>query len=192
MVCLDGLGKLSEKHTVLAASAISCLRDFLVNPSDLLSVLNAGRVATGAGGKPGGGITLTITSSEHDNVVSEAEARDKRSSANLLAFEKLRDCAIENICKALRAGLDSDPDCVKAFIASVSNRMYTADKGKDQSLMCRNTILTLGHIAVALRDEDRVTEAILIFFQQKFCRSHSNPEIDKLIVDQLGCMTIAR
>lgn len=34
--------------------------------------------------------------------------------------------------------------------------MYTADKCKDHSLMCRNTILTLGHIAVALRQEEKV------------------------------------
>jgi hypothetical protein len=40
------------------------------------------------------------------------------------AFEKLRDCAIENLCKALKAGIRTDRDCVKALIASVSNR-YT-------------------------------------------------------------------
>ena len=38
----------------------------------------------------------------------------------------------------------------------------------------------------------QVAENILMFFQQKFCRSHSNPDMDKLIVDQMGCMAIAR
>ncbi len=38
----------------------------------------------------------------------------------------------------------------------------------------------------------QVTESIVIFFLQKFCGSHSNPEMDKLIVDQLGCIAIAR
>ncbi len=28
-VCLDGLGSLSVKHPIMAATAISCLRDFL-------------------------------------------------------------------------------------------------------------------------------------------------------------------
>jgi hypothetical protein len=28
-VCLDGLGSLSVKHPIMAAAAISCLRDFL-------------------------------------------------------------------------------------------------------------------------------------------------------------------
>jgi hypothetical protein len=36
-------------------------------------------------------------------------------------------------------------------------RLYTEDKSKDHSLMCKNTILTLGHIAVALRHELRVS-----------------------------------
>ena len=109
-----------------------------------------------------------------------------------MAFERLRDCAIVNLCKALKAGMKYDKDCVKAFIASVSNRLYTADKSKDADLMSKNTILSLGHIAVALRHEEKVTENILIFFQQKFCRSHSNPDMDRLIVDQMGCMAIAR
>ena len=34
--------------------------------------------------------------------------------------------------------------------------MYTADKSKDHTLMGRNTTLTLGHIAVALRHEEKV------------------------------------
>jgi len=100
---------------------------------------------------------------------------------------------VENLCKALRAGIKTnEKDIVKALIASVSNRLYTQDKAKDAQLMSQNTIITLGHIAVALRHEEKVAENILIFFQQKFCRSHSNPDMDKLIVDQLGCMAIAR
>jgi len=186
LVCLDGLGNLSENHPVQASTAISCLRDFLVNPSDILLQLYSSYKTVQQ--KPG--ITLTVTNSDQDIVETAAET--KRSNASLLAFEKLRDCAIENLCKALKAGIKDDPECVKAFIASVSNRLYTADKSKDHSLMSKNTIITLGHIAVALRHEERVSESILIFFQQKFCRSHSTPDMDILIVDQLGCMAIAR
>ena len=55
LVCLDGLGNLSEKHPVMAQQAVSCLRylslikigflmflllrDFLINPSDILTQL---------------------------------------------------------------------------------------------------------------------------------------------------------
>ena len=50
-----------------------------------------------------------------------------------------------------------EKDIVKALIFSVSNRLYTQDKAKDAQLMSQNTILTLGHIAVALRHEEKVT-----------------------------------
>ena len=189
LVCLDGLGQLAERHPRLQADlAIVCLRDFLVNPSEILASLHSSAVKVGAH-KPG--VFVCVTNSEQD-IVETGGVAERRSCATQLAFEKLRDSAIENLCKALKAGIQHDKDCVKALIAGVSNRLYTADKSKDQNLMSRNTILLLGHIAVALRHEEKVAENILIFFQQKFCRSHSNPDMDRLIVDQLGCMAIAR
>lgn len=45
-----------------------------------------------------------------------------------MAFEKLRDAAIENLCYALSAAHSLDPDCVRALVASVSNRLFTAEK----------------------------------------------------------------
>ena len=188
LVCLDGLGSLAEKHPILASTAISCLRDFLVNPADILSHLHTTSVRVGAQ-KPGVFVCVTNTDGEETGGPAQSE---RKSNAPQVAFERLRDCAIVNLCKALKAGMKYDKDCVKAFIASVSNRLYTADKSKDADLMSKNTILSLGHIAVALRHEEKVTENILIFFQQKFCRSHSNPDMDRLIVDQMGCMAIAR
>ena len=140
-----------------------------------------------------------MTDSNEDVAAKMKET--KKPNATMIAFDKLRDTAVENLCKALRAGMRThEKDIVKALIFSVSNRLYTQDKAKDAQLMSQNTILTLGHIAVALRHEEKVeipinifqkkrflanhnlkvAENILMFFQQKFCRGGiSNPDMDR-------------
>lgn len=65
LVCLDGLGNLADKHPIMAPTAIQCLRDFLVNPSDILSHLHNSSVKLGAQ-KPG--IFVSVTNSEQVRV----------------------------------------------------------------------------------------------------------------------------
>lgn len=52
----------------------------------------------------------------------------KNVSPIQIAFEQLRDSAIENLCHALSAAHTIDSDCVKALVASVSNRLFTTEK----------------------------------------------------------------
>lgn len=132
------------------------------------------------------------------------------SSPTLIAFEKLRDAAIENLCYALEAAHMTDPDCVRALVASVSNRLFTAEKSdrfflllffqlfyikvhsvcSESTLISTNIVIMLGHVAVSMKGTPRTTDTILQFFQQRFCRVPS--ALDTLIVDQLGCMVIAQ
>ena len=80
--------------------------------------------------------------------------------------------------------------CVKAFLASLSNRLYTAEMSdRESTLVTVNTIITLGHVAIAFKQHSAVVEDVLQIFQQRFCKPAS--ALDVLIVDQLGCMLIA-
>nr|CAD7396811.1 unnamed protein product [Timema cristinae] len=132
-----------------------------------------------------------------DFLVTPIQGKETRSTDSLhvstsqTAFEKLRDAAIENLCIALEAAYTVDPYCVRALVASVSNRLFTAEKSDSEtSLISTNIVIMLGHVAVALKDTPKTTDTILQFFQQRFCRIPSN--LDILIVDQLGCMIISK
>lgn len=50
------------------------------------------------------------------------------TSSSQVAFEKLRDAAIENLCIALEAAYTVDQHSVPALVASVANRLFTAEK----------------------------------------------------------------
>jgi hypothetical protein len=62
------------------------------------------------------------------SVVQGKDMENTSTNSSQMAFEKLRDAAIENMCIALLAAYRLDPDCVRALVASVSNRLFTAEK----------------------------------------------------------------
>ncbi|XP_054723251.1 LOW QUALITY PROTEIN: phosphatidylinositol 4-kinase alpha-like, partial [Uloborus diversus] len=182
MVCLEGLGQLAEKFPSISHSCIDALRDFLVNPSPILLRLNRQTMDHSV---RSGNLSIMVTSENPSTVYSAT------TTSSGTAFENLRDTAIENLCRALKAGLSNDTHCVQAFLASVSNRLYQAEKSDMEStLVSTNTIVALGHVAVTLKNTPRTMESILQFFQQRFCQPPSR--LDSLIVDQLGCMVIAK
>ncbi|XP_012288489.1 phosphatidylinositol 4-kinase alpha [Orussus abietinus] len=184
MVCLEGLGKLAQKFPNIAATSIYHLRDFLVTPSPILLKLHI----------PHGDRFLKDHRFKVIVQDKESKADKKTASPTQMAFERLRDAAIENLCIALESAHSVDPYCVPALVASVSNRLFTAEEcdseGEDKAvseLIKTNIVIMLGHVAVALKD---TSKTILQFFQQRFCRVPS--DLDILIVDQLGCMIISK
>jgi phosphatidylinositol 4-kinase len=60
--------------------------------------------------------------------VQGKDMENASTNSSQMVFEKLRDAAIENLCIALLAACRVDPDCVRALVASVSNRLFTAEK----------------------------------------------------------------
>lgn len=167
LVCLKALGQLAVKFTHLASNVIACLRDFLVGPSPILLRLH------------------------HQSQPQNPNPEDPLAVSARAAFERLREASIDNLCLALKAGMQVDPNCVQAFLATVSNRLFMAENSDNESaLIANNTVITLGHVAVTLKETARTAESILQFFQVRFC--HPPSSLDVLIVDQLGCMVLAK
>ncbi|XP_059147060.1 phosphatidylinositol 4-kinase alpha-like [Physella acuta] len=225
LASLEALGKMAVKFPNLANAMVASLRDFLVSPSPILSKLNKYAISE-QGGKyssSGGGIRITVT--DEDKKERGGGVAKAPKSCLLATMENLRDNAIHNICRALRAGQQVDEECVPAFLASISNRLYRAELSdritntksadtrwqqlkmvmkfinpttsnyelvdvlRESNLISTNTILTLGHLAVVLKDQPKLVESILQIFQQRFCSPPS--QLDVLIVDQMGCMVMA-
>ncbi|CAH0382113.1 unnamed protein product [Bemisia tabaci] len=178
IVCLEGLGKLAEKFPNIANTSIHCLRDFLVAPSPILSRL----------------YKLHLDKNTLSNNSSLIVSIKNSGSSHIESyFEHLRDAAIDNLCVALRAAHSIDESCIPALVASLSNRLFTAKINEnDTTLIQSNSIVMLGHIAINLKDTSKTTDTVLQFFQQRFCRVPVPPQVDIQVVDQLGCMIIAK
>ncbi|KAL1402807.1 hypothetical protein pipiens_019636, partial [Culex pipiens pipiens] len=191
MVCLEGLGKLAQKFPNIAGTSISYLRDFLVDPSPILTKLHAQSQAQNKKDKENAPFRIVVQGSDFKALDQQVNYRKGLTKSAHEAFEALRDAAIENLAIALKAAHGLDPYCVPALVANVSNRLFTVEKQEtESSLVSLNIIVMLGHVAVALKDTPKTTNNILQFFIQRFCKVPSEQNV--LIVDQLGCMIISK
>ncbi|XP_017495017.1 PREDICTED: phosphatidylinositol 4-kinase alpha-like, partial [Rhagoletis zephyria] len=182
LACLNGVGYLVQKFPIIAVSGITVLRNFLTTPSPVLLKLFNQRQS-----EPAMMDALNITINEYNLKLNNYSVTDKTSCS--LLFNRLRDCAIENLCTCLRYGLQSDSHCIQATVASISNHLYTAEKSPRECMVISiNTIVTLGQMSTRLKDLPQTMEIILQFLQQRFCQPVSN--LDQLIVDQLSEMAI--
>lgn len=180
---------------MLAKQSSDCLRDFLTQPSKLLIRLE--RQYPKSKNLP----HVLVTQS--DSVHSLKPPADtglvmnptRKSDAAQIAFEKLRDCAIENLCKSLKAQMAYDANSIPALVSAITTRLFQPDnvRDKDWLLSSKNAILALGHIAVTLRESEENTKAVLKFLLQWFdSNSSSDHAYDPLLIDQLGCIVISR
>uniref|UniRef100_A0A1B0G4D0 PI4-kinase N-terminal domain-containing protein n=1 Tax=Glossina morsitans morsitans TaxID=37546 RepID=A0A1B0G4D0_GLOMM len=184
MVCLEGLGKLAQKFPNISGTSIQYLKDFLPQPRNAGFTKKEKEVTS---------FKIVVHGTESRSTVDIFGENQKYSISRtgLAAFEALRDAAIENLCIALRASHTLDEFCVPSLVASVSSRLFNAEKHESEStLVSLNIIVMLGHVAVALKDTSKTTTNILQFFIQRFTKVPS--EQNALIVDQLGCMVISK
>lgn len=196
VMCLDSFTSIAQRYPSLADSCVASIRDFLLNPSPIMSKLH--RICSQQHYSQADGstvdsyvsVSLNDVETNAENASSIAKNQDMRKlAANTL--ETLRKEATKNLSRCLRSALVEDQNCIKAFIASVSNRLYQAEKGNSESsFISINTILTLGHVAVTLNDVPKTLESILQFLQQRFCQPVSS--LDTIIVEQIGKMLLVR
>ena len=184
LACLNGIGYLVKKFPHTAPNCISILKEFLTVPSPILSKLFSQKQLENFHSD-----TFNFTLNETNMKVNNNNYNipDKSSCSSL--FIRLRDCAIENLCICLRYGLENDPLCIQATVASISNHLYQAEKSaRESTIISFNTIVSLGQMATKLKDLPATIETVYQFFQQRFCQPVSN--LDSLIVEQLSEMAI--
>ena len=172
---IQAQGQIAETFPLLSTSVLASMREFLVGPSIILGKLNRR-------------MRKEFSKGESNSKVESQQNKNKSKVTSI--FGILRDIAIETACRAMRAGLTIDIDCVQAFLATLSNRLYTAAlNDREADFISINTILTMGNIAVSLKDTPRTVESVLQIFQQRFCSPPS--PLDTLLIDQMGKMIIA-
>ena len=71
----------------------------------------------------------------------------------------------------------------------MANRLYPTDKGDQHTSMRQmNAVISIGHIACALKDMSVVTESALTILQQRFI--HPPSQLDNNIIEQFSSILL--
>ncbi|KAL1244187.1 Phosphatidylinositol 4-kinase alpha [Trichinella spiralis] len=178
LVSLDALGCLAERFPCLSTTVIvSSLLNFLTDPSPALLKL------------------YDLHKKRENSDLLKKKNAGRQSEMNCIQrfssdFEKIRQTAINSLCRGLKNGLSVDLECINACLASISTSLYVAKTGEQHSgLIMQNAIFALGGMGVWLCDMPSVSSDILQIFQQKFTNPVSS--MDVLIIHQLSEMILA-
>lgn len=167
-ICLDGLGILGKKFSNLSDFCISALTDFIMMPSPILVKLykqvelNNSTKLNNQNNRNKPQFAIMVSSSSTDfkqqqlnyNLNSNELLNNKLISQNqnyINVFEQLRTRAINSLCIALQTGYKENKDCIQAFIASMSNRLFQAERS------------TLGFSDNRLNPNDKQGEKLIDF-----------------------------
>ena len=151
-VCLDGLGILGRKFSNLTDICITSLTDFIINPSPILIKLykqvelnNSANLnnqnSTTNLNRNNNKFSIMVSSTSNEfkqqlgfNLnVNQTEqclnAKIMNQNQNFVnVFEQLRTRAINSLCIALKTGYNENKHCIQAFIASMGNRLFQAER----------------------------------------------------------------
>ncbi|CAF4449774.1 unnamed protein product, partial [Adineta steineri] len=99
-----------EQHQSLSTYTLRALCDFLIEPSPVLFKLyrHTSQKLDGEGRR---------------SYTNEYNRNSKEKYRAYHIFEKLRDTAIEGLCRSLFIRLNSDPKCVEALLTQLSARL---------------------------------------------------------------------
>ena len=141
---------------MLSKQSSDCLREFLTAPSQILARLSRHynrmeSAALGTNKKNPNLPALTVTESSDSikSIKQYADGPERKYNRSWQAFEKLRDCAINHLCRSIRAQLiDGDQNCLKALVSAITTRLFNPDNVRDRNwdLSSHNTILALGKL----------------------------------------------
>lgn len=183
--CCEGIGRVAESYPSVSLQCIAALRDFLFDQNSLLAKIYVARERFN---KP----EHTMTTTRQQNSLGKpTKMTDAVASARFSVYETLRDAAMQSVEHCLRSRMVAqDPYCVRAFMASVSNKLYMVErKSVEFRFIATNAIISLGRLAVLLPNDTATAESAYQIFQDLFGKSEAL--VDQLIIEQLAEMMVA-